>query len=186
MNKFLLFLPLLLFAALPMAQGQRFYTKTAKASFYSSAPLENIEAFNYQGLAVMDTATLDIECSVLMKGFQFKKALMQQHFNENYVESHKYPKALFKGKLQPANHSFSRDAIFETEARGNLTLHGVTQPLVCKVKIQVNQGKISAKTQFNIKLSDYKIGIPALVKDNINNLVAVSFEVAEFQPFPTQ
>ena len=79
------------------AQG-KFYTKTGKISFYSSAPLENIEAVNKSVIALLDSKSGDFQFGVLMKGFEFKKALMQEHFNKSYIESDKYPKSEFKGQ----------------------------------------------------------------------------------------
>src|SRR5687768_16802327 len=91
---------LCLIAAIGNLQAQdKFFTKSAKISFFSSASLEDIEAHNRSTQAVLDTKTGDIQFSLLMKGFEFRKALMQEHFNENFVESDKYPKAEFKGQV---------------------------------------------------------------------------------------
>ena len=83
-----------------VAFGQeRFFTKTGSISFFSKTPLEDIEAHNRSVTCVLDSKTGNVQFAVLMKGFEFKKALMQEHFNEDYIESDKYPKAEFKGQI---------------------------------------------------------------------------------------
>jgi YceI-like domain. len=77
----------------------KYFTKSGKISFYSKSSLENIEAHNKSVTCVLDTKTGNLQFAILMKGFEFEKALMQEHFNENYVESHKFPKADFKGQV---------------------------------------------------------------------------------------
>src|SRR3982750_2211619 len=77
----------------------RYFTKTGKVSFFSKASLENIEAHNKNAVSVFDRTTGQVEVSILMKAFEFEKALMEEHFNENYVESDKFPKSVFKGKI---------------------------------------------------------------------------------------
>src|SRR4051794_12837879 len=79
--------------------AQKFYTKSGKISFNASSPLEKIEAVNDKATVVLDVSNGAMEVAVLMKAFAFEKALMQDHFNENYVESDKYPKATFKGTV---------------------------------------------------------------------------------------
>src|SRR5687768_1772756 len=78
---------------------ERFFTKSGKVSFYSKAPLEDIEAHNKSVTAVLDTKTGNLQFALQMKGFEFEKALMEEHFNESYVESDKYPRADFKGQV---------------------------------------------------------------------------------------
>jgi hypothetical protein len=90
---------ILLFIVTAGSTGQQYYSKTGKVTFVSDAPLEKIEAHNNNGYVVFDAATGNIEWSVLIKGFQFVKALMQDHFNENYMESQKFPKGIFKGTV---------------------------------------------------------------------------------------
>ncbi len=80
--------------------GQKFYTKTGKISFYSATAMEHIEAINKTVTCVIDTQTGDIQFAVLMKGFEFRKALMQEDFNDTYVEINKYPRSTFKGKVR--------------------------------------------------------------------------------------
>lgn len=156
-------------------QAQKFFTKTAVVSFESKTPMENISATNKSGTCVLDAATGNVEFAVLIKGFQFEKALMQEHFNENYLESSKYPKAVFKGKLEGVNTSeLTKTGKYKAKANGQLTLHGVTKPHSSDVMLEVKDGKIMSSSTFTITVADYDIKIPSLVKDNIAKVVQVS------------
>ena len=122
--------------------GQIYFTKNAQIKFYSEAPLENIEAFNSKGMSVLDLETKKIEFAVLIKAFQFKKALMQDHFNENYLESHKYPKALFKGQFQELEDNInSSPKISKVGFDGELTIHGITNSFSSVVDLSNKWGK---------------------------------------------
>jgi hypothetical protein len=167
------FAGLLLFAVATHAQD-RYFTKTGKIEFVSKAPLEDIEAKNKTVTAVLDTKSGALQFSVQMKGFEFEKALMQQHFNENYVESDKYPKAEFRGVLaNNAAVNYGKDGSYPVTVKGKFTLHNITKDLVVPGTIKVNGGKIDAGSTFNIRLSDYKISIPSPVKDKISNNIKV-------------
>lgn len=164
----------LLVTILP-ARAQKYFSKTARIHFLSEAPLEKIEASNHNAMVVLDASTGQMEWSVLIKGFQFQKALMQEHFNENYMESHKYPKGLFKGTLLNRNDvNLTKDGKYAVNVRGELTLHGVTQPLITSGWITVQAGKVTASSSFDIAVADYQIEIPKLVRDNIAKVVRVS------------
>lgn len=160
-------------------QKTKYYTKAAQISFYSSTSLENIEAHNKAAVAVWDIASGQIDFSVLIKGFEFEKALMKEHFNENYLESDKYPKAGFKGKLNKAV-SLETDGTQNLTATGELTIHGVTKKITAPVSVSVKQGKLSATSVFTIALEDYGIKIPAVVKNNINKEIQIKINAANF------
>ena len=165
---------LLLFAATVNAQD-RYFTKTGKIEFFSKASLEDIEAKNKTVTAVLDTKTGAVQFSVQMKGFEFEKKLMQEHFNENYVESNKYPKADFKGAVtNNSSVNYAQDGTYNATVKGKLTLHGVTKDIEAPATIKVAGGKIDASSTFNILLSDYKISIPSVVKDKISNTIKIS------------
>ena len=115
-----------------------------------------------------------MEFAVLIKAFQFEKALMQEHFNENYMESDKYPKAIFKGAIVDASTvDFSKDGDYPVKVKGKLTIHGVTNEVETDGTIDVKDGKISASSNFEIAVADYKIKIPSVVKDNIAKTVQI-------------
>src|SRR5881275_60073 len=133
-----------LFATAIQAQD-RYFTKTGKIDFYSKAALEDIQAKNKTVTAVLDAKSGAMQFEVQMKGFEFEKKLMQEHFNENYVESDKYPKADFKGAV--ANNSavnYTRDGTYNVTVKGKLTLHGVTKDVEAPGTIKVASGKIGA------------------------------------------
>jgi len=156
------------------ANAQKYYTKNGNISFFSKASLENIQADNNQVMSVLNTQTGDMQFSVLIKSFHFEKALMEEHFNENYLESDKFPKATFKGVISDVSKiSFTTDGMYNVSVTGDLTLHGVTKKITSTGTITVKGGKISADSKFNIKLADYNVSIPKLVKDNIAESVEV-------------
>lgn len=164
---------LLLFSATLTAQD-RYFTKTGKIEFYSKAALEDIEAKNKTVTAVLDAKTGALQFAVQMRGFEFEKALMQEHFNENYVESTKYPKAEFKGTVvNNAAVNYAKAGTYNVTVKGKLTLHGVTKDVEAPGTIKVEGGKVDATSTFTIQLSDYKISIPAVVKDKISNAIKI-------------
>src|SRR5687767_503078 len=117
----------LLLTIFVQAQG-KYYTKTGKIEFYSKAPLEDIEAINKTVIAVLDAQSGGIQFSVQMKGFEFDKALMQDHFNENYVESDKFPKGEFRGTVvNNSEINYSKDGTYKAKVKGRLFIHGVTR-----------------------------------------------------------
>ena len=164
---------ILLFTIAPI-YAQKYFSKTAQVSFFSSTPIENIEAVNKKGTTVLDLATGNLEFSVLIKAFQFEKALMQEHFNENYMESDKFPKANFKGQIANVGslklNSSDRQKV---NVKGELTIHGVTKPVEMSAFLTLKDGKWLAESEFSVKVADYDIKIPAVVKDNIAKEIEV-------------
>ncbi|RYZ30901.1 MAG: YceI family protein [Chitinophagaceae bacterium] len=171
-----------LFAATVTAQD-RYFTKTGKIDFYSKAPLEDIEAKNKTVTAVLDKKTGAMQFEVQMKGFEFEKKLMQEHFNENYVESNKFPKAGFKGTIvNNAAVNYAKDGTYNVNVKGKLTIHGVTKDVQAPGTIKVSNGKIDAASTFTIQLSDYNISIPSVVKDKVSNTIKISVDT-KLEPF---
>jgi polyisoprenoid-binding protein YceI len=154
--------------------AQKFYTKNGLISFYSKSTVEDITADNNEVLSVLNTATGDLQFSVLNTGFHFKKALMEEHFNENYMESDKYPKSIFKGKIENLSAvNFAKDGNYNVTVTGPLTMHGVTNTVSAAGTITIKNGLISASSKFKINLSDYKISIPSVVKNNIAETIDI-------------
>ena len=113
-----------------------------------------------------------------MKGFQFEKALMQEHFNEKYVESDKYPKTVFKGKVTNIEEiDFTKDGEYPAKVKGALTIHGVTKEVEAEGKFVIENGEVSATASFPIAVADYEIKIPSVVRDNIAKEVEISVEM---------
>jgi len=156
-------------------QAQKYYTKNGNISFFSKTSMENIKADNNQVMSVLNSQTGELQFSLLIKSFHFEKALMEEHFNENYMESDKFPKAGFKGTITDMSRvSFSTDGLYTVPVSGEMTLHGVTKKINTTGIFTVKGGKISATSKFFIKISEYNISIPALVKDNIAESVEVT------------
>ncbi len=174
----------LLFAFAPTyAQTGKFFTKEGHISFFSEAPMEKIEAENYKATSVLDTETGKMEFAVLIKAFEFEKALMQEHFNENYMESDKYPKGVFKGAIENIGDvNFAEAGTYTVKVAGDLTIHGVTNPVTTEGVIEVGAENIKANSSFIIAVADYDIEIPAVVKDNIAKEVEIKVEM-DYQPF---
>ncbi len=153
-----------------LAFGQKYITDKSEVSFYSEAPIEDIEAHNQKATSIFDTESGAIVFSIPINEFQFEKSLMQEHFNEKYLESEKYPKATFQGKvtnfsLEPGD----RDAT----ATGNLEIHGVSREVTIKGTFEFKDEKIFINASFPVKLEDYKIKIPKLLFKNIAEIVEV-------------
>jgi polyisoprenoid-binding protein YceI len=160
-----------------VAFTQNYFTKNGKISFFSKTSAENIDAASNQALSVLNTSTNELAFSVLVKSFQFKKALMQEHFNENYVESDKFPKSTFKGTISSAKKiDYTKDGTYPVTVSGDLTLHGVTNKATASGNITISGSKIAAKSEFVISLSDYKVVIPKLVEASISNSIKISVD----------
>lgn len=161
--------------------AQRYMDRAGRASFYSKAPLEDIEAHTDQALCVLDASSGEVAASMLLKSFQFEKALMQEHFNEKYVESDKYPKATFTGKITNlADINLTQNGTYTAKVQGDITIHGETKPLTADVELVVQDNTIKASSTFPLRVKDFKITIPTLVVRNIAEVieVRVAFDLA--------
>jgi len=155
--------------------AQKVYTKNGAVSFFSKASVENISAASNQVMSILIISTGEIQFSVPVKSFHFKKSLMEEHFNENYMESDKFPKATFKGKINDLSKvNFTTDGNYMVEVSGDLAIHGITNKTTATGTMMVKSGMITATSKFKIKLADYKISIPTIVKDNIAEVVDVN------------
>ena len=180
MKKIIAFIAALMLL-LPLTNAQKIFTREANVSFHSDAPLEKIEAHNKKGTSVIDTESGRMEFAVLIKAFQFEKALMQEHFNENYMESSKYPKAVFKGAIADLKAiNFSKDGTYDTTVKGTMTIHGVSKEIEATGKVKVVNGVISTESELEILPADYDIEIPAVVRDNIAKVITVTIK-AQYQ-----
>ena len=156
--------------------------KETKITFFSKATLENISAQNNKALSAWDVTNGLLEFSVLIKGFEFEKQLMQDHFNENYMESDKYPKATFKGIIE--NYEtilLTKDNTYKINVTGILTMHGVSKKITLPATITIKNGGISSQANFTILLADYNIKIPSVVAKNISNQITISVTVPSYK-----
>lgn len=175
MKTILIALTTVLFAV--SAAGQKYITKTGYIRFFSDAPLEKIEAHNRSVNAALDAITGDFVFRVLMKSFSFEKALMQEHFNENYVESDKFPNATFLGKVTNIKDvKTDKDGEYPVTVDGKLTIRGVTKTVSVKGTFTVTKDRVLAKAKFTILLPDYKIDIPGAVINNISKSIDITVE----------
>jgi polyisoprenoid-binding protein YceI len=159
------------------AQG-KYFSREGKIQFFSKAPMEDIEAINRKATAVLDTETGKLEFSVLMKAFEFEKALMMEHFNENYVESNKFPKAIFKGSVSDASAvKWDKDGSYPVTVKGTMELHGVTKDVEAPGTFLIKDGKLNGKSEFNLNIKDYNIQIPSVVKDKIAEVVKITVDI---------
>ncbi|GAB4332577.1 MAG: hypothetical protein Kow00127_24320 [Bacteroidales bacterium] len=177
MIKHLILLSFSLLMTVAAANAQKYITKTALISFYSETPVETIEAVNHQVNSALDTETGNFVFKVLMRSFEFEKALMQEHFNENYVESDKYPNATFTGKiLNLSEIDFEKPGQYKAIVEGTLTIHGVSRQISEQGTLKVEPGVVQATSKFIIRPEDYKIRIPKTVINNIAGEIEVTVD----------
>ncbi len=161
---------------------QTFFSKNTRIRFESKAPLEQIEAVHQTAVSVLEIQSGAIQFSVLMAGFSFEKAVMQQHFNENYVESSRFPQAIFKGTIQdfdPAR--LQSEALYPVTVTGSMTIHGVTKTIVAKGSLKKTGDRITVRSTFELLLPDYQIKNDKLKQ--ISNLIRIDVD-AQLQPLP--
>ncbi len=166
------------FIAILPVKGQKYFTKSGMVSFYSNSPMEKIEGITKSANCILDVTSGALEMAVLVKSLNFQKALMQEHFNENYMESNKFPKATFKGELTNiADIKLNTAGTYTAKVKGNIMIHGVSKPIEIPVTFKSDGTKTSATTDFDLTVADFNISIPSLVKDNIAKIVKVSIKV---------
>ncbi len=169
---------LLSLALFPLAAGaqDRYMTRNGHIEFHSSTPLENFHADNDKVTSVWDATTGAIEFAVLIKAFAFEKALMQEHFNENYMESSKFPKATFKGTVSGVKaEQLAKEGSYPVTVEGTLSIHGVDRPAKATGTITADgKGGIRADSKFQVKPEDHGIKIPGAVRKNIAEVIDVT------------
>lgn len=159
--------------------AQTFIARDAKLRFDATATAspDKIEALHNSATCVLESNTGEMGFQVLIKGFKFEKALMQEHFNENYLESHKFPKAIFRGKITNLSEvNLGKDGSYTAVVTGKMELHGVEKELTTKGTILVANGNIKINAGFNILLADYDVKIPSVVSANIAKEAKISVD----------
>ena len=156
----------------------KYISKNGFIGFYSKTAMETIDAKNNQVASVIDATKGTIAFNVIIKSFKFEKALMEEHFNENYMESSKFPKSVFSGKILDFDvKNFKVNGTYKVNVEGDLTIHGVTKKIKAPGTIEVVGGKIVAKAKFKLKPEEYGIAIPSLVRDKISQNMEVSVDI---------
>lgn len=169
---------LMAFATIFLAQAnaQKYGTRKGSITFNSDTQMEKIKAVNNTVSAVIDAKSKKLQFAVLIKGFQFKKALMQEHFNENYMESSKFPKATFKGEIIDGDVNFTQIGSYDVKVKGMLTIHGVTKEVTVPARIEMSKAGAHTVASFDVVLADYGIKIPSLVKNKIAKEVTIKVD----------
>ncbi|MES2132432.1 MAG: YceI family protein [Bacteroidota bacterium] len=150
-------------------------------SFFSKAPLEDIDATNKKATIVLKTTTNEIQFGVAMLSFKFPKPLMEEHFNENYVESEKYPTATFKGKISETI-DYTKDGEYKVTVKGTMDMHGVAKEIEVPGTLSIKGTNIMINANFKIKVADYKIKVPSMYVQNIAEEVDVKV-IGTLEPF---
>jgi hypothetical protein len=177
MKKIVLFFVLILGLGMTDMSAQNFISRTGEVKFFSHTPLEDIEALNTKVAVKVMSEKDSVRIVVPIIGFIFDKSLMQEHFHENYMETKLFPTATFLGRFventKPNLHS---PGLIQTSVSGELTIHGVTQKRIIPCILNVAEdGKITATSDFMVKLSDHKIKVPFAVGKNIAEEIKVTF-----------
>ncbi len=155
--------------------AQLYFTKNGNVNFFSKTILEDIKADNNQVLSVLNIQTGTLRFSLLNNAFHFAKAKMEDDFNENYMESNKYPKSTFNGAINDINNiDFNKDGTYKVNVTGDLMIHGVTKNITIPATISVKNGKISGSSVFNVAAKDYQIKIPTIVTNKIAENIKVT------------
>ena len=148
--------------------AQRYITKNGFIGFFSHTPMEDIKADNNQVASILDISNGELVFQVLVKSFHFERALMEEHFNENYMDSEKFPRASFKGTITNLGAvDFKKPGTYNATVEGDLTIKDVTKKISVKGTIEVLTGAVNANAKFNISPEDYNIEIPGVVREKI-------------------
>jgi hypothetical protein len=170
------FLLLLIILANTNGFAQKLITKTGNIKFQASMPsYEEVAAENKSVSAVLEQSTGDFAALVLIKGFRFKVALMEEHFNENYMESEKFSKSTLKGKIEDFDFSKITNTTKNFTLKGDLTIHGKTKPVSVIIKVVKVANGVNATGSFEVKPEDFNIDIPSMVSKKIADKVKITY-----------
>jgi flagellar basal body rod protein FlgG len=163
--------------SIQLVNGQNYMSKDGSIEIYAETSLLTIDGKTQTAGSIINSATGDVVASILVTSFKFKEALLEEHFNENYMESHKFPKAQFKGKITNWNTvKLTTDGSYPITIEGDLTMHGETRPLKTTGNLVVSGGKISANTEFFVSLENYKIKVEESYKDRIPDKIKLTLK----------
>ncbi len=169
MKRLILFLFLLTYSGVAVAQQIR--SATGYVRFFSSAPIEDITATNEKAVGMFDPGNAQVAFLVPISEFVFRKSLMRQHFNENYMETDRFPEATFVGKVSGYKPG---EGMGQAQAIGELQIHGVTRQVSLPGTIRQEGNKLTMESVFKVRLEDYGIEIPSILFQNIAEVVEVT------------
>ncbi len=166
---------LLLASCFPSFAQTVYISESTEISFFSKAPVENIDAVNKMSTSIITLHNDSIAFKVPITGFVFKDGLMQRHFNSNYMESDKkgFENSTLKGKINE-DIDFKTDGEFKVTCNGILKMHGVEQPRNFEGVFTVKEGKVTLTSKFKVLVADHKIKIPGDKLMNIGKEIEVS------------
>ncbi|HRH47784.1 MAG TPA: YceI family protein [Panacibacter sp.] len=156
--------------------AQDYLTRNGNISIYSHTDLEDVKGNNNEVVSLLNSATGSFDFKVAIKSFHFAKAAMEDHFNdENYMETDKYPKAGFSGKItNMADINFSKDGVYTVTVSGNLSVKDVTKPVTAKGTITVKNGKVSIQSTFTVKRKDYHVMGQSFVQSKLSDDIQIT------------
>lgn len=166
---------ILAFVVFSIAAHAQIYTgKSYEVSFFSDGPIEDIAATCKSAQVMLNASRNDIAIKVTIKGFRFEKQLMEEHFNEKYMESDKFPYAEFSGKIKDSI-DYKKDGVYKVTVAGKLKIHGVEKERTIPGTVTIKNGEVTVETKFDVALKDHNIEIPSVLVKNIAEVVEVKF-----------
>ena len=174
--KKILLISLTFFSLFSFSQ-EKFISRNGLIQFIASTPLETIDPVNNHVSCVLDTENGNLVFQMKMISFKFEKALMEEHFNEKYVESDKFPKSTFVGRVQNWDDFNWNGTEQNIVVKGKITIHGIEKEIIVKGVIETSKSTIFLSSSFDIIISDFSIEIPRLVRDKISETVKVEVNV---------
>jgi YceI-like domain len=169
----ILLFTLILFSANAEAPPQMYSVSSGTITFRSDAPLELVKASSNQLKGIFDAEKKQFAFSLNVNTFKgFNSPLQQEHFNENYLESNKYPRASFEGKIIE-DVDLKKNGYYNIRAKGNLTVHGVSQERIIKCELTIKNNIVSVKSNFTVLLADHNITIPKVVHEKLASEIKV-------------
>jgi hypothetical protein len=176
----------LVFLAFSNLFAQKYICKDGNVHLLSKTAMLTIDGKNNKASSILDSKTGDLVVQLQVRGFKFPEALLEEHFNENYMQSGTFPKADFKGKIANiATVNFTKDGEYPIDIVGKLTIHGETRDIKEKGKLVIKGGKVEGTSTMNISLANYKVKIEESYKDRIDDKVALSMDL-KYDLFPTK
>ncbi len=166
---------------LAKSQAQIFVADSCSVSFFSATSIEDIAAVNTICKPIMSTDNGEIDISIPNVDFEFKKKLMQEHFNEDYMESDKYPNTIFRGNVNEKI-NYTKDGTNNVTVTGKMNMHGVVKTITIPGTVTVQGNSIKLTAKFDLKMADYNIKVPSILGSNVAEQVAITFR-ASMKPY---
>ena len=161
--------------------GQLYKGKETFIHFFSKTDMKDIEAKSVHPITVLKGETGDFQTTVQNKTFKFESSFMEEHFNENYMESEKYPFSTFKGKIQEKV-DYTKNGEYKVTCKGTMDMHGVSKEIIAPGTLKINGTQVTLESKFKIKIADFKIKVPSLYAKEIAEEIDVDIK-SVLEPF---